>query len=575
MESQRLFLVIALVVVGILLFKSWDEESRKLQQAQLNTKDSVASKIPGSENSQSPTAAINKKEAQAKGLPDISNVPEQTPSVAESTGPNAATDSKSSQRITIRTDVFNIEIDTIGADIRQVDLVDYSNSIKDKTPFRLMSDKRGLVYHAETGFVSSKGKAPNHLTEYKTAQQNYELGDQNELKVDFTWQSDDGIKVTKSYIFKREKYVVDVMYTVDNQSGNPWQAVSYWQLVRRHVNDNGSIFLPTFTGAAIYTKEEAYEKISFDEISANKLKNRTELENQVGGWIAMLQHYFVAAWIPAATETSKFYSDFEQSARQYEIGLHSHKISVAPGKQVEFKKQFYAGPKIEKNLEPISKGLELTIDFGWLTIISKPLFWILDWIHGWIGNWGWAIIILTIMIKLAFYKLSEKSYRSMAKMKEIHPRLQALKERHGDNKQAMQEGMMKMYREEKINPLSGCLPILIQIPVFIALYYVLLESVELRQAPFMLWIHDLAIPDPFYILPLIMGGTMLLQHKLNPSPLDPVQQKVMLALPIVFTVFFFFFPAGLVLYWCINNILSITQQWVITKRISGGKPVLQ
>jgi YidC/Oxa1 family membrane protein insertase len=315
----------------------------------------------------------------------------------------------------------------------------------------------------------------------------------------------------------------------------------------------------------LYSQEDKYEKIKFDAMRESNL-NRTV----TGGWAAMIQHYFLAAWIPSQDETNTYYTKAPGDNR-YIIGMVGAVKTIAPGETGTLDARLYVGPKLQDHLQQVAKGLELTVDYGILTIISEPLFWVLKHIHSIVGNWGWSIIIITIMLKALFYKLSETSYKSMAHMRKVQPRLQALKERYGDDKQKLNEAMMKMYREEKINPLGGCLPILVQIPVFIALYWMLLESVEMRQAPFMLWIKDLSTADPYYVLPVLMGITMLIQHRLNPTPMDPIQARVMMILPIAFTFFFMFFPAGLVLYWVVNNTLSIAQQWYITRVVIGTK----
>jgi YidC/Oxa1 family membrane protein insertase len=322
--------------------------------------------------------------------------------------------------------------------------------------------------------------------------------------------------------------------------------------------------IPTFTGGAIYTPEDKYEKISFDDMAENPLRR-----DVTGGWVAMMQHYFVASWMPGAEARSRFYST-DLGYKRFAIGYQNLvPTSIAPGDTGRLTAQLYVGPKEHKRLTKLAEGMELTVDFGWLTVISAPLFWLLVVIHDWVRNWGWAIIILTVLIKLAFYPLSAASYKSMANMRRLQPKMKSIKERYGKDRQRMNQAMMELYKTEKINPLGGCLPIVIQIPVFIALYWVLLESVEMRQAPFALWLRDLSTPDPYYVLPIIMGATMFLQQQLNPAPLDPIQKKVMTFLPLVFTIFFLFFPAGLVLYWVVNNILSIAQQWHITRRIES------
>jgi YidC/Oxa1 family membrane protein insertase len=350
---------------------------------------------------------------------------------------------------------------------------------------------------------------------------------------------------------------------VENGSGKSWTAREYRQLMRTEaVDTNGeSQFLYTYTGGAIYSPDKKFEKISLDDIANNQLSREV-----TGGWIAMLQHYFLASWVPPKDQANHFYTNALPDGR-YVLGAYTQPITVADGTRHTFTTSFVAGPKIQDKLAAVAPGLDLTVDYGWLTILAQPIFWLLTKIHSVLGNWGWSIIALTVLIKLAFYKLSEASYKSMANMRKMTPRIQALKDRYGDDKQRMNQAMMELYKKEKINPLGGCLPILVQIPVFIALYWVLLESVELRQAPFVLWIKDLSVKDPYFVLPLIMGVSMFIQQKLNPAPPDPMQAKIMMSLPFVFTIFFAFFPAGLVLYWVVNNILSITQQWVITRRI--------
>ena len=379
--------------------------------------------------------------------------------------------------------------------------------------------------------------------------------------------SPEGVTVTKRYVFQRGSYAVGLQHEVVNHSGVDWHGRQYRQLQRTQVAETGqSSFIYTYMGGVIYSPEEKYEKIKFDDMLDGDL-DRTIRD----GWAAMLQHYFLGALVPSRGEEDRYYTKTLSNAR-YVIGMISPTQTVPAGNTALFETTVFIGPKLQDEMKQVAPGLELTVDYGLLTVLAQPLFWLLKTIHGFIGNWGWAIVIVTILIKLAFYKLSETSYRSMANMRKLAPRLQSLKERYGDDRQKLNQAMMDLYKKEKINPLGGCLPILVQIPVFIALYWVLLESVELRHAPFILWITDMSSPDPYYILPLLMGATMFIQQKLNPAPLDPIQAKVMMALPVVFTVFFAFFPSGLVLYWVVNNTLSIAQQWVITRRIErGGK----
>ncbi len=586
MENQRLFIIIALVVIGMLLFGNWQQDQLQLakeyriaqNKEKLGISGKKTNKVNTSKNSNSSSNSNSKS-----NLPSAPDAEEEAPKGVKVKGEKNLQQGK---MISIKTDVFDIKINTISADIQEVNLLQYPISINDKTPYRILSASGDKIYITESGFhVSAKHEvpAPSHESLYTTEKTSYQLEKgKDTLLVNFLWEKD-GITAIKTYEFKRGKYVVTIRYNIINKSKKYWSASDYWEIKRTKPSTEKSVFLPTFTGAAIFTDEDGYQKISFDDIVEYRdealAKGRTSdpkkvYASQKGGWISMLEHYFIGTWIANPKEKYDLYSNYDDGF--YRVGIRKSKRQrVEVGASRVFSNRIYIGPKIEKNLEPLSKKLELSIDFGWLTVISKPLFWLLDILHGFLGNWGWAIIFLTILIKAAFYKLSEASYKSMAKMREIHPRLAALKERHGDDKQALHQAMMKMYKTEKINPFGGCLPILIQIPVFIALYYVLLESVELRQMPWMLWIQDLAIPDPYFVLPIIMGATMIFQHKLNPAPLDPIQAKVMMALPIIFTVFFLFFPAGLVLYWCINNMLSIAQQYYITKKISGGKPVFQ
>ncbi|MBI3546893.1 MAG: membrane protein insertase YidC, partial [Gammaproteobacteria bacterium] len=373
------------------------------------------------------------------------------------------------------------------------------------------------------------------------------------------------VQYTKTYIFHRGNYVVDVEFVIKNASQREWTGYFYGQFQRTHTAQGGLFNVaPSYTGGAIYTPENRYQKIPLDEMAKSPLKRET-----TGGWVAMLQHYFVSSWMPPKDERNEFYSDVLSDSRHV-LGLKNiNPTKVAPGQTGVLRESLYAGPKEQKILKTLAEGMDLTVDYGFLTVIAAPLFWLLEHIHNILGNWGWSIILLTILIKAAFYPLSATSYKSMAHMRKMQPKMQALKERYGDDRQKLNQAMMELYKTEKINPLGGCLPILIQIPVFLALYWVLLESVEMRQAPWILWIKDLSAQDPYYILPILMGISMFVQQKLNPQPVDPIQQKVFMVMPFMFTVFFLFFPAGLVLYWTVNNILSIAQQWRITRIVEG------
>ncbi len=476
---------------------------------------------------------------------------------------------KSGQRISVETDLFAIEIDTQGGDLRRADLKKFPVSQdKPDEPFRLMDDG-AEVFFAQSGLLASQGSgsaAPSHHQIFSTTSTSYRMNEgQEEMEVRLGWQDASGVRIDKVYTFYRGKYLIGVRYEIHNEAASVWRGHMYRQLVRSKPIDEGSMFIRTYTGGVIYSDEEKYEKIEFDDMSDETL-NR----NITGGWAAMIQHYFLGAWVPGTEEANNFYSRVLGDGR-YILGMTGAELSVAPGTSANLTANLFIGPKLQDELEQVAEGLELTVDYGILTILAKPLFWLMKFFHGFVDNWGWSIILLTVMIKAAFYKLSETSYKSMAQMRKLQPKLKQLKENYGDDKAKMNEAMMRMYREEKINPLGGCLPILVQIPVFIALYWMLLESVEIRQQPFMLWINDLTAQDPYFILPVLMGATMLIQHKLNPTPLDPIQARVMMILPIAFTFFFLFFPAGLVLYWVVNNTLSIAQQYYITRVVIGDK----
>jgi len=474
----------------------------------------------------------------------------------------------SAQQVRVQTDLFDIVIDTVGGDIRYAGLRTYPETVEQPDqPFALLQDTRRELFIAQSGLLSSQGLAPDHYAQFTAEQTEYQLQDgQDTLKVPLRWRDPSGLEVIKTYTFQRDSFVIELTHAVQNGTDEAWQGSQYRQFQRTPPPSKRSMLggVYTYTGGVISTPEQRYEKISFSDMADENLDREVQ-----GGWVAMIQHYFLGAWVPQQDNYNTFYSR-DAGANRYVIGMVSAPQSAPVDSTVEFKSQLYVGPKIQDRLSALAPNLELTVDYGYLTVIAQPLFWILEFIHDLVGNWGWAIIILTVLIKLVFYKLSETSYKSMANMRRLAPELNRLKERYGDDKQKMHQAMMEMYKKEKINPLGGCLPIVVQIPVFIALYWVLVESVELRQAPFMLWIQDLSAKDPFFVLPLIMGASMFIQQKLNPPPPDPMQAKVMMALPAVFTVLFLWFPAGLVLYWVVNNVLSIAQQYVITKRVEAG-----
>ncbi len=546
MDNQRLFLFVALSFIVLMLWQAWIEDYAPPPATEITA-----------------TTPAQPQVSQGEDLPATPRAVPATTVVLPETGLL-----KSTGVVTVETDLFSIRIDTTGGDLRQVDLRDYSATTAPDSPrFRLMNDSLPNLFIMQSGLRAKDTSEPTHHVEYSVSQPTWRMGDgADTLQVPLVWRSPEGVEVIKRYTFHRGSYLVDVEHIVNNNSGSDWQGRQYRQLQRTQVAETGqSTFIYTYMGGVIYSPEEKYEKIKFEDMLEADL-DRTITD----GWAAMLQHYFLGALIPETGIAEHYYTKTLSNSR-YVIGLISPSWhTVANGDTGVFSTRLFVGPKLQDEMREVAPGLELTVDYGLLTVLAQPLFWLLKTIHGFVGNWGWAIVLVTLIIKLVFYKLSETSYRSMANMRKMTPRLQSLKERYKDDRQKLNQAMMELYKKEKINPLGGCLPILVQIPVFIALYWMLLESVELRQAPFMLWIQDMSSPDPYYILPLLMGITMFIQQKLNPAPLDPVQAKVMMVLPVVFTVFFAFFPSGLVLYWVVNNTLSIAQQWVITRRVEAG-----
>jgi YidC/Oxa1 family membrane protein insertase len=552
MDNQRLFLFVALSFVVLLLWQSWMEDYGPAPQTE----------APVAETGQPPATGTTRTD-----MADLPSAPAEMAAVERALPDTDLL--KKAQFINVETDLFHIRIDTTGGDLRQADLLAYpATTAPDSPPFRLLNDSLPSLFVIQSGLRASVGTEPTHHVIYTPEQSSYRMADDaDELQVSMVWRSPEGVEVVKRYSFHRGSYAVDLQHEVRNNSAAEWQGRQYRQLQRTQVAETGqSTFIYTYMGGVIYSPEEKYEKIKFDDMADENL-DRTITD----GWAAMLQHYFLGALIPAQGEADRYYTNTLSNAR-YVIGMISPNRVVAPGSSTLYETRIFIGPKLQDEMKQVAPGLELTVDYGLLTVLAQPLFWLLKTIHGLVGNWGWAIVLVTMLIKLAFYKLSETSYKSMANMRKLAPRMKTLKERYGDDRQKLNQAMMEMYKKEKINPLGGCLPIVVQIPVFISLYWVLLESVELRQAPFILWITDMSSPDPYYILPLLMGATMLIQQRLNPAPMDPIQAKVMMMLPIVFTVFFAFFPSGLVLYWVVNNTLSIAQQWMITRRIErGGK----
>lgn len=505
--------------------------------------------------------------------PQVSTVPTVPESAAKATSTPLQTQAApasaaipASRIIHVTTDVLDIEIDAQGGDLIQARLLNYAESLHAKTPYLLLNHDPRTEYLAQSGLLSAEGPDnPQGKALYKPEKLHYALEPgQNEVVVKLFWQNKNGLTVQKSLTFHRNDYEVDVAYQISNQSGRPWTGSLYNQLIRTDTpppNGQGFSNLTTYFGAAISSPEKTFEKVTFKDMQKNTLN-----QTITGGWAAMVQHYFVSAWIPDKVSTADYYTQVTPQGL-YAIGMIGKPVTVPSHEKVMVQSKLYTGPALTDRLKKAAPGLQLTIDYGIFWFISVAIFWLMQKIYELIGNWGWAIVITTLIIKLLFYQLSAKSYRSMSMLKKLQPRMERLKELYGDDRQKLTQATMDLYRQEKVNPMGGCLPILIQIPVFIALYWVLVESVQLRQAPFILWIHDLTAKDPYYIFPILVGLSMFLQQRLSPPPPDPTQAKVMMFMPVIFTALFINFPAGLMLYWFVNNMLSVIQQWYIMRTV--------
>ena len=469
------------------------------------------------------------------------------------------------RRVVVKTDLYQVEIDENGGDLRQVTLLKHRSLGDGDGPLTLLDD-HAKTYVVQSGLTGAG--LPNHRTVFVADQAEYRLADgQQTLEVRLTADTG-GAQVTRTYTFHRNDYVIDQRVAVVNHQAAPLATSAYFHVLRDGQPPEGaSQFQQTYTGPVVYTQDAKYHKVDFESVR----KGKAEFTHSANdGWVALIQHYYLSAWLPKAGQVRENYIEALPNDL-YRVGVKTAAIEIAPGQTAQIDMSLYVGPQEQHRLAELSEGLELTTDYGWLTIIAKPLFHFLELLHAWVGNWGLAIILLTLVVKALFYPLSAASYRSMAKMRVLAPKMQQLKERYGEDKQRMQVELMKLYQTEKINPLGGCLPILVQIPVFISLYYALIASVELRNAPFYGWITDLSVPDPYFVLPILMGISMVVQSRLNPPPPDPIQARVMQIMPIAFSVFFFFFASGLVLYWLVNNVLSIAQQWRINSVMEREK----
>ncbi|MBP7204493.1 MAG: membrane protein insertase YidC [Propionivibrio sp.] len=554
MDTRRLILVFVFSFSLVMLWEAWQKHNNP--QAPLATAPAATATAPVPETS-------------APAPVSAASVPEG----------NSTAGSAKAEIVKVKTDLFVADVSTLGGTVVGLELNSYKASEDKSRNFSLFDAKH--QYAAQSGLIGEG--LPNHKTVFSVAPGSRELAtDAKSVELRLETPAVDGVKVTKIYTFNRGSYLINVATEIDNGSQKEIAAHAYYQLQRDIAAPAGeSSMVSTYTGPAIYTEQEKYQKINFKDIEKGSAKFVQKADN---GWMAMVQHYFVSAWIPQEQQAREFFVRKLDGGANPAVtaGVIVPVATVAPGAKASNVVSLYAGPQIQSMLEQLAKptaeggigaqGLPLVVDYGWLTIVAAPIFWCLDFIHKLVGNWGWAIVLLTVAIKAIFFPLSAASYKSMAKMKAIAPRMTALRERCGDDKQKLNMEMMNLYKTEKINPLGGCLPIAVQIPVFIALYWALLGAVEMRDAPWILWIHDLSSQDPYYVLPVIMIATMLIQTKLNPTPPDPIQAKMMMLMPFIFGGMFLFFPSGLVLYWVVNNILSIAQQWQITRMLgSGGK----
>ncbi|RDV24785.1 membrane protein insertase YidC [Alteromonas aestuariivivens] len=550
MESQRSFLIIGLALVSFLLWQQWHVDYGPKPVAQEQTPSQA--QATNSQNAGVPSTVP----AQADTLN-----PENTSSdVPVSDQAQPVTDQISSQSRWIRvvTDTLDVQIDLVGGDVVSADLMDFPVTQGSDVPYSLLRPQDGL-YVAQSGLVGANGPDGNPAgrPRYNTDATEYELSGDS-LEIPLSWQSANGIQITKTFTFFRGRHDVDVSYHILNQSGQLASFQQYAQLKQVTDQEDGNMFMPTYRGAAYSTQDERYEKYTFDDIEDNNLRETT-----TGGWVGMLEHYFVSAWIPPQEQTNTLYSLLIQN--QYAIiGYKGSPVTVADNETQTITSQLYMGPKDQETLAGLARGLDLTVDYGVLWWISQPLFSLLKFLHSLVGNWGVAIILITIVVKGAMYWLTKKQYESMARLRSLAPKMQQLKDRFGEDRQKMSQAMMELYRKEKVNPMGGCLPLLLQMPIFLALYWVLLESVELRHAEFFLWITDLSVKDPFFVLPVLTGGSMYLLQKLQPTTVtDPMQQKIMQWMPVMMSVFFLWFPAGLVLYWLVSNVITLVQAKMI------------
>ncbi len=556
MDTQKFVLFLIFSTSMLFLWDAWQKEQLPPPPA--------ATSAPATQGA--PNSASTQGEAPIPG-DKLASTQQGKGEVPAGAAPGKATSKlESGEKIVVKTDMVIAEIDTAGGDLRRLELLHHPDKEDKSKPFALLQNEPEHIYVAQSGLIGED--LPTHKTRYTAEPGTYDLAaGQDKIEVRLAAPEAEGVRITKVYTFHRGSYLIDVSFEVTNERTDAIQPFSYFQMLRDSQPPVGSFFMiPTYMGAALYTEQDKFKKIEFSALDKGSASYPKNADN---GWIAMLQQYFLSAWLPKDKVAREYYAK-RLGENEYTAGVIVPVGLIEPGQTTTVTVPLYSGPEEQSKLSSIAPGLDLTVDYGWLTVIGAPLFWLLSFFHSWTGNWGVAIILLTMSVKLAFFPLSAAGYRSMAKLRLVTPKLQRLREQHGADRQRMNQAMMEFYKTEKINPMGGCLPILVQIPVFISLYWVLLASVELRYAPFALWIEDLSSPDPYYVLPVIMGISMFIQTRLNPPATDPIQAKVMQIMPFAFSIFFFFFPAGLVLYSLVNNVLSILQQWQITRMIEGS-----
>lgn len=557
MDFQRYILIAAIAAVMYLLLQEWTDFKSQAPVAEPTpvVEQQYPGDLPAAESKAQPTATNT-------------DIPAPEPSSVDTVTPPES--STSAQLIEVETPTLRVQIDLLGGSIVDVKLLKHLTGLdSNPQPFQLLENSSRRLYIAQSGLIGVNGTDKKGRPLFSADKQRYELKNEDKLMVDLHLPEKDGVTIIKRFTFVPDDYTIKMEYLINNQSGQDWQAALYGQIKRDDSPDpsaesRGFMQIRPFLGAATTTPEDRFVKFKFKAIEEEKFKVK-----ETGGWIAMIQHYFLSAWIPAK-DTTNTYATTQGRDGNYIARFTGDTVLIPAGENGSISAQFYAGPKDQYRLRELAEGLDLSVDYGWLWWICQPLFWLLTFLHSIVGNWGFSIILLTVIVKLAFFYPSAIAYKSMAKMRQVTPKMQAIRERHPEDRQAQSQEMMALYKKEGVNPLGGCLPILIQMPVFISLYWVLMESVELRHAPFIGYIKDLSSMDPYFILPLLMGASMFFQQKLNPPPPDPMQAKVLQWMPVIFTFFFLWFPSGLVLYWVVNNLLSIAQQWVISKQVEAA-----